>query len=160
MWLSHVGLNMYGHDTFYVVAHFHFLFSCSTFSAVFAGIYYYFYVIFGRRYNRPYSYFHLFYWFAGQWLTFLPLFWVGYNGLPRRYHDYPLMFAGWQGLSTTGHLLNVISIFFFFLVILESSFYSTEEVPNNFAIPRQYKRVQYLLFKITYKKYLRARLIQ
>lgn len=159
MWLSHVGLNVFVHDTFYVVAHFHFMFSSSTFTAIFAAIYYYFYVIFGKRYNRPYSYLHLFYWFTGQWLTFLPLFWVGYNGLPRRYHDYPLMFAGWQGISTTGHLLNVISVFFFFLVLFDSNFYNVGDVSNNFNIPRFYKRIQFLLFKITYKKFLLKKII-
>ena len=49
MWLSHVGLNIYVHDTFYVVAHFHFMFSASTFSAIFCGIYYYFNVIFNVK---------------------------------------------------------------------------------------------------------------
>ena len=154
LWLSHVGLNVFVHDTFYVVAHFHFMFSCSIFSAVFAAIYYYFFIIFGKKYNRPYSYLHLFYWFTGQWLTFLPLFWVGYNGLPRRYHDYPLMFAGWQGIATTGHILNIISVFFFFLVLLDSNFYNKEEVPNNFSIPRFYKRVQFFLYKVTYRKFI------
>lgn len=159
MWLSHVGLNVFVHDTFYVVAHFHFMFSSSTFTAIFAAIYYYFYVIFGKKYNRPYSYLHFFYWFTGQWLTFMPLFWVGYNGLPRRYHDYPLMFAGWQGLATTGHLLNVISVFFFFLVLFDSNFYSIGETPNNFNIPRFYKRIQFFTFKITYKKFLLKKLL-
>lgn len=154
MWLSHVGLNVYVHDTFYVVAHFHFMFSSSTFSAIFAGLYYYYFVIFGKKYSRIFAYFHLFYWFCGQWLTFIPLFWVGYNGLPRRYHDYPLMFSSWHGLSSSGHILNVISLFFFFLVIFDSSFFKQEEVINNYYIPRFYKRIQYYNYKIYYKKYL------
>jgi len=159
MWLSHVGLNTFIHDTFYVVAHFHFLFSSSTFSAIFAGLYYYFNIIFNQKYNRPYGYLHFFYWTCGQWLTFLPLFWVGYNGLPRRYHDYPTMFSGWQGLSTTGHVLNLISVVLFFILLIESTFYSTEPISVNYQIPRFYKRIHFLLFKITYKHYLGSKII-
>jgi cytochrome c oxidase subunit 1 len=160
MWLSHVGLNIYVHDTFYVVAHFHFMFSASTFSAVFASIYYYYYVIFGKKYNTILGYCHLLYWFFGQWLTFIPLFWVGYNGLPRRYHDYPVMFSSWQGISTTGHLLTLLSIFFFSLVLIDSSFYNLAECSNNFGIPRFYKRIQFLLYKINAKSFYKKNFIK
>jgi cytochrome c oxidase subunit 1 len=70
------------------------MFSAATFSALFAAIYHYYHVIFGITFSKNFAYLHLIYWFCGQWLTFLPLFWVGYNGLPRRYHDYPLMYFG------------------------------------------------------------------
>lgn len=150
MWLSHVGLNVYVHDTFYVVAHFHFLFSAATFSAIFCGFYYYFGLIFGIRYSQFFAYLHLFYWFCGQWLTFLPLFWVGYNGLPRRYHDYPLIFMGWHGLSSAGHFLTLISIIFFFLTIIDSHIVNKPYIINNFYIPRWHKRINYYIFKIRY----------
>ena len=52
LWLSHVGLNIYVHDTFYVVAHFHFMFSCATFSAIFAGFYFYYSEFFGVDYGK------------------------------------------------------------------------------------------------------------
>lgn len=61
MWLSHVGLNIYVHDTFYVVAHFHFLFSAATFSAIFAAIYYYFSAFFGIKYSKIFSFLHVIY---------------------------------------------------------------------------------------------------
>ena len=66
MWLSHVGLNLYVHDTFYVVAHFHFLFSSATFSAIFAGYYHYHHIIFGVNFSKNFAYLHLIYWFCGQ----------------------------------------------------------------------------------------------
>jgi len=153
MWLSHVGLNVYVHDTFYVVAHFHFLFSAATFSAIFAGIYYYFGIIFGIKYSRFFAYCQLFYWFCGQWLTFLPLYWVGYNGLPRRYHDYPLVFMGWHGLSSAGHVLTLLSIVFFFLMLLDSHIINKPYIINNFYIPRWHKRINYYVFKIRYIQY-------
>ncbi len=153
MWLSHVGLNVYVHDTFYVVAHFHFLFSAATFSAIFAGIYYYFGIIFGIKYSRFFGFCQLFYWFAGQWLTFIPLYWVGYNGLPRRYHDYPLIFMGWHGLSSAGHILTLLSIIFFLFMILDSHIINKSYLINNFYIPRWHKRINYYVFKIRYQAY-------
>jgi heme/copper-type cytochrome/quinol oxidase subunit 1 len=61
MWLSHVGLNLYVHDTFYVVAHFHFMFSAATFSALFAAIYHYYHIVFGVSFSKNFAYFHLVY---------------------------------------------------------------------------------------------------
>lgn len=58
MWLSHIGLNVYVHDTYYVVAHFHFMFSAATFSAVFCGLYFYYFNIFGVRYSNFLAYLH------------------------------------------------------------------------------------------------------
>lgn len=154
MWLSHVGLNVYVHDTFYVVAHFHFMFSASTFSAVFALTYYYYSVLFGIKYSKIFSLLHLIYWTCGQWLTFLPLFWVGYNGLPRRYHDYPLFYMGWHGLATIGHFLVLVSILFFFLGLGESFLEKKIYTHNTLGIPRFNKRVNYYLFKVRYNQYV------
>ena len=152
LWLSHIALNWYVHDTFYVVAHFHFMFSCATFSALFAGFYFYYKEFFGVEYSKVFATAHLIYWFFGQWVTFMPLYWVGYNGLPRRYHDYPVMYMGWHGLSTAGHLLTMLSICFFFLGILESKFRKKGYISSTYGIPRYFKRVQYFLFKIINQK--------
>ena len=152
MWLSHVGLNVYVHDTFYIVAHFHFMFSAATFSAIFACIYYYFWQIFTVKYSEYFSYLHAFYWFCGQWLTFLPIFWIGYNGLPRRYHDYPIMFAGWNGLSSYGHIITLISVLLFFLTIIDSFIINNKYVQYNLNIPRWSKRFCFYVYKIMYIK--------
>jgi cytochrome c oxidase subunit 1 len=61
MWLSHVSLNVYVHDTFYIVGHFHFMFSASTFSAIFAAVYYYFTSFFSLKYSRIFAYLHAIY---------------------------------------------------------------------------------------------------
>lgn len=148
MWLSHVGLNIYVHDTFYIVAHFHFMFSATTFSAIFASIYYYFWQIFNVKYSKYLSLLHIFYWFCGQWLTFLPIFWIGYNGCPRRYHDYPLVFSGWNSISTSGHMLSIISSFIFFFMIFDSFLIKQNSYQFNLYIPRLNKRINYFLFKI------------
>lgn len=150
LWLSHVALNIYVHDTFYVVAHFHMLFSAATFSAIFAGIYHYYYTIFNCNFNKKLAIFHLIFWVLGQWLTFLPLFLVGYNGLPRRYHDYPLHFEAWHSLSSFGHNFTLISFFLFFFIILESKFIINKKKSN--IQNRFFKRLNYYIFKIRKQK--------
>lgn len=150
MWLSHVTLNMYVHDTFYVVAHFHFLFSSATFSSIFAAIYYYYYILFNNTFTKIFGFLQLFYWFCGQWLTFLPLFLIGYNGLPRRYHDYPISFSSWNGLASTGHILTLISIFFFLIVLCDSNINKRVNITKTYGTPRFYKRINYYIFKINF----------
>ena len=143
MWLSHVGLNVSLHDTFYVVAHFHLMLSGSTVIGCFCGFYYYFTALFGIKYSRVFAYMHLIYYSGGQWLTFLPLFWVGTSGLPRRVHDYPAIFAGWQSMASTGHFITLIGIFFFFLILIDYHIEKKIATPLTLGIPRWHNRVQY-----------------
>lgn len=150
MWLSHVCLNISTHDSFYVVAHFHLMFSGSVMTAIFIGIYYYFPALFGIKYSRIFAYLHLIYFFGGQWLTFLPLFWVGYAGLPRRVHDYPIVFMGWQGMASVGHFITLVSIIFFFCMLLDSHIERRIATHSSLGIPRWHKRINYYLFKIRY----------
>jgi len=122
--------------------------SGATLMGCFLGVYYYFTALFGVKYSRNFAYLHLLYYFGGQWLTFLPMFWLGFAGLPRRYHDYPIVFTGWHSLATTGHLVLMVGIAFFFITILDS--FIERKVPTfyNYGIPRFYKRGSYYLFKI------------
>ena len=150
MWLSHVGLNISMHDTYYVVAHFHLMLSGATMTGIFAGFYYYFVSFFGIKYSHFFAHLHLIYYVGGQWLTFLPMFWLGFSGLPRRVHDYPVMFTGWQNMATIGHFITLTGIFFFFLMLFDSHYENKLNVPSTLGIPRWYKRIQYYLFKISY----------
>ena len=150
MWLSHVALNVSMHDTFYVIAHFHLMLSGATMIGIFAGVYYYFSPLFGIKYSRIFAYFHFIYYVGGQWLTFLPMFWLGFSGLPRRIHDYPVIFMGWQGMATTGHLITMCGIIFFFLMLLDSHIEKKVSVYSSIGLPRWHKRIQYYIFKIRY----------
>ena len=150
MWLSHVGLNVSLHDTFYVVAHFHLMLSGSTIIGSFAGFYYYFTSFFGIKYSRFFSYMHLIYYVSGQWMTFLPMFWLGFSGLPRRVHDYPSVFVGWQSMATVGHLITLLGVVFFFFMLLDSHFEKRYAVSSTLGLPRWHKRIGYYLFKICY----------
>jgi heme/copper-type cytochrome/quinol oxidase subunit 1 len=158
MWLSHVGLNVSMHDTFYVIAHFHLLFSGAFFCNAFAGIYYYFPALFGIKYSRMFGYLHLVYYFGGQFMTFTPMFWIGYSGMPRRIHDYPAFMMGWHGMASVGHLTTLIGVMFFFLMLLDSHIERRVAVHSTLGIPRWHKRVQYYLFKIRYLQYVNKRL--
>ena len=150
MWLSHVGLNISMHDTFYVIAHFHLMLSGVTVMGIFVGFYYYFTALFGIKYSRMFGFLHLIYYFGGQWLTFLPMFWLGFSGLPRRIHDYPVIFMGWQGMASTGHFVTMMGLVFFFLMILDSHIERRVAVPSTLGMPRWHKRVVYYIFKIRY----------
>ena len=152
LWLSHVSLNIYIHDTFYVVAHFHFMFSASVFSTIFAGIFHYYHIIFNFFYNKRFVYIMLICWNIGQWGTFIPLYWVGYNGLPRRYHDYNEMYATWHSISTHGHMFTLISISFFILTLVESNLLKFSKPIIMLSNLRLNKRINYYSLKLKYNK--------
>jgi len=153
MWLSHVGLNVSMHDTYYVVAHFHLMLSGTTMTGLFAGLYYYFTALFGIKYSRIFGYLHLIYYVGGQWVTFIPQFYLGFSGMPRRIHDYPIVFMGWHSMSTAGHFLTMVGIFFFFLMFLDSHIEGRIATPISLGIPRWNKRVVYYIFKIRYLQF-------
>jgi heme/copper-type cytochrome/quinol oxidase subunit 1 len=153
MWLSHVGLNVSMHDTFYVVAHFHLMLAGATMVGSFMGFYYYYDAFFGVQYSKIFGFLHLIYYSAGIWITFLPLFFLGFSGLPRRIHDFPAVFLGWQGLATCGHFLTLIGIFFFFFGILDANIEKKNSILLHFGIPKWGKRVHYYFFKICYNQY-------
>lgn len=158
MWLSHVSLNVSMHDTFYVIAHFHLMFSAGVITGAFAGIYYYFPALFGIKYSRMFGYLHLVYFFGGQWMTFIPMFWLGYSGMPRRIHDYPAFMMGWHGMASVGHLTTLIGVMFFFFMLLDSHLERRVAVHSILGIPRWHKRVLYYVFKIRYLQYVNKRL--
>jgi heme/copper-type cytochrome/quinol oxidase subunit 1 len=152
MWLSHVSLDISMHDTLYVVAHFHLMLSGAVVMSIFAGFYYYFFTFFNIKYSRTWAYLHLIYYTGGQWLTFLPLFWVSFSGLPRRLHDFPAVFTGWQSMATAGHFVTMTGVFFFYITIYDSHKEKKLGTPLNFMIPRINKRVLYYLHKIVFLK--------
>lgn len=158
MWLSHVGLNVSMHDTFYVVAHFHLMLSATAMVGLFAGFYYYFTALFGIKYSRLFGILHLIYYSGGHWIAFLPQFYLGFSGMPRRIHDYPVVFMGWHSMSTTGHLITLIGVFFFFLMLIDSHIERRLVTPITFGMPRWNRRIVYYIFKIRYIQYFNNQL--
>ena len=157
MWLSHVSLNISMHDSLYVVAHFHLMLSGAVVMGIFVGFYYYYFSLLQTKYSKLLSISHIIYYTVGQWTTFIPMFWVAFSGLPRRLHDFPLMYLGWQSLSTVGHFTTMIGVFCFYATLLESVFEKKLTTYTHNLIPRFYNNNSYLVLKkinknLNYKK--------
>ncbi len=148
MWLSHVSLNISMHDTLYVVAHFHLMLSGAVIMGIFIGIYFYFFAFFQTKYSKAYSHFHIIYYSGGQWWTFIPLFWVSFSGLPRRLHDFPAMYMGWQGVATAGHMITMLGVLYFYTLFLEAHWEKKITIFYNSIIARFQKRILYYLLKL------------
>ncbi len=147
MWLSHVSLNISMHDTLYVVAHFHLMLSGAVVMGIFVGFYYYYFSLMQTKYSKLFSFAHIIYYTIGQWMTFIPMFWVAFSGLPRRLHDFPLMYLGWQSMSTVGHFTTMIGVFCFYITLLESVFERKLVTLTYNLVPRMYNDYSYLRLK-------------
>lgn len=116
--LSNGALDRVMHDTYYVVAHFHYVMSIAALFVVFGGFYYWIGKMCGRQYNECWGKIHFILTFIGANLTFLPQFFVGLAGMPRRIPDYPDIFANWNYLSSIGSYISFASaILFVFIAI-------------------------------------------
>jgi cytochrome c oxidase subunit 1 len=115
--LSNSGINQVMHDTYYVVAHFHYVLSMGAVFGMFAGIYFWFHKITGCYYNKLLSELHFALFFLGVNFTFFPMHFLGLAGMPRRIPDYPDAFAGWNYVASFGSYLSIISLLVFGLVL-------------------------------------------
>ena len=128
--LSNAGLDVVLHNTYYVVAHFHYVLSLGAVFGLFAGFYYWFSKMTGYEYSERLGQLHFWVTFIGVNLTFFPMHFLGLAGMPRRYVDYPDAFAGWNMVSSIGSLISVAGVVIFFILIIEA-FGSRRKVENN-----------------------------
>jgi len=115
--LSNAGVDMALHDTYYVVAHFHYVLSMGAVFAIFGGFYYWIGKITGLQYPETLGQIHFWTTFIGVNLTFFPMHFLGLAGMPRRIPDYPDAYAGWNAVATYGSYITTVSALLFFYII-------------------------------------------
>lgn len=114
--LSNSGINPVVHDTYYVVAHFHYVLSMGVVFGIFAGWYYWIGKMTGLQYPETLGQIHFWLFFTGVNVTFFPMHFLGLAGMPRRVPDYPDAFAGWNAIASFGSLISTVSIVLFFYI--------------------------------------------
>jgi len=118
--LANAGIDVALHDTYYVVAHFHYVLSMGAVFALFAGFYYWFEKITGYEYMEQLGLLHFWTTFIGVNLTFFPMHFLGLAGMPRRISDYPDVFAFWNSLISFGSLLSIVGLGIFCYMLYDA----------------------------------------
>jgi cytochrome c oxidase subunit 1 len=113
--LANPGLDRSFHDTYYVVAHFHYVLSIGAVFAIFGGWYYWFPKMFGYMYSEALGKLHFWLMFIGANIAFFPMHFLGLAGMPRRIADYPAAFAGWNLVASLGAYVSFAGLLVFFV---------------------------------------------
>ncbi|MCX5497440.1 cytochrome c oxidase subunit I [Kaistia dalseonensis] len=128
--LANAGLDRSYQDTYFVVAHFHYVLSLGAVFAIFAGWYYWFPKMFGYMYNDSIGKLHFWVMFIGVNLVFFPQHFLGMDGMPRRYADYPDALWGWNFVSSIGSYISALGVLIFLYGVIDA-FLKKVPAPNN-----------------------------
>jgi cytochrome c oxidase subunit 1 len=128
--LANAGADRALHDTYYVVAHFHYVLSLGAVFAIFAAWYYWYPKMFGITYNETLANLHFWITFVGVNLVFFPQHFLGLSGMPRRYIDYPEAYALWNRVSSVGYYITFAGLLLFLFILYQSA-RKRERAPAN-----------------------------
>jgi cytochrome c oxidase subunit 1 len=128
--MSTSGIDIAIHDTYYIVAHFHYVLSMGAVFGIFAGFYYWIGKITGRQYPEILGQIHFWLFFIGVNITFFPMHFLGLAGMPRRIPDFPDAYSGWNAIASYGSYISFFSAILFFYIVYVTLLHG-KKIENN-----------------------------
>jgi cytochrome c oxidase subunit I len=116
--LANGGIDDNLHDTYYVVAHFHYVLSLGAVTGLFAGFYYWFPKMSGKMHSELLAHLHFWVFFVGVNMIFFPQHFLGMQGMPRRYPDYAPAYEYWNTISSWGYAITIASVGIWFINLI------------------------------------------
>jgi cytochrome c oxidase subunit 1 len=133
--LANASMDVAMHDTYYVVAHFHYVLSMGAVFSIFAGFYYWAPKILGKMYSETLGQVHFWTMFIGVNTTFMPQHFLGLAGMPRRIPDYADAFEGWNYISSIGSIISVVATAIFLYTIYDMLVNQPAAIANPWGVP-------------------------